>query len=250
MLDLRNKVALVTGGGQGIGREICLALAAHNAEVVVSDVLEDRAANVAGEIKKTSAKSLSYRLDVSQPKEISEIFRFLTEKYGRLDILVNNAGISPKQKFEDITSDDWDRVLSVNLRGTFLCAKEAVGIMKSQNSGKIINIASLAGQNGGTVASAHYVASKAGILGLTKALCKVAGPFNINVNAVAPGRILTELYYKDINPTRNEEILKQIPMGHPGESRDIANTVIFLASDYADYINGACINVNGGLFMI
>ena len=250
MINLQDKVAVVTGAGQGIGRDICLALARHGAEVVVTDVLNDKIAEVVAEITRNGGRAVDRQLDVSRADDVQQVFDFLSEKFGRLDILVNNAGISPKQKFEDITIDDWDRVQAVNLRGPFLCARAALTLMKEQMSGKIINIASLAGQNGGTVASAHYVASKAGIIGLTKALCKVGGPYNVNVNAVAPGRIVTELYYKDIDASRNEEILKQIPMGHPGTTQDIANTVVFLASDYSAYINGACLNVNGGLFMI
>jgi NAD(P)-dependent dehydrogenase (short-subunit alcohol dehydrogenase family) len=249
MIDLKDKAALVTGAGRGIGRDICLALAAHGARVLVTDVLGEKAAEVAEEINGGGGRALDHGLDVTREEEVRLVFDFLVEKFGGLDIMVNNAGISPKQKFEDISLEDWDRVQAVNLRGTFLCARAAVALMKERRSGKIINIASLAGQNGGTVAGAHYAASKAGVIGLTKALAKATGPCDINVNAVAPGRIVTELYYRDIEAARNEEILRQIPLGRPGTTRDIANTVVFLASDYAAYLNGACLNVNGGLFM-
>jgi 3-oxoacyl-[acyl-carrier protein] reductase len=249
-MNLANKIALVTGAGQGIGKEISLSLAEHGAEVIVSDLAEERVQEVVNIIKGAGGSAECIKLDVSEEKDVNDAFQLIVAKYGTLDIMVNNAGISPKQAFEDITTSDWDRVLAVNLKGTFMCSKKSYELMKEKRYGKIINIASLAGQNGGTVASAHYVASKAAIIGFTKALCKVAAPYNINVNAIAPGRIYTELYYKDIDPKKNEDILKQIPMGHPGTPKDIANAVIFLASCYSDYINGACLNVNGGLFMI
>ncbi len=249
-MNLENKIALVTGAGQGIGKAIALALASRGSEVIVSDIDLSRAENVVQAIRDTGKKAVSGKLDVSKETEVDKIFSFINESFGTIDILVNNAGISPKQKFEDITAEDWDKVLAVNLKGTFLCARKAYEMMKEKKYGKIINISSLAGQMGGTVASAHYVASKAGVLGFTKALCKVAAPYNINVNAIAPGRIYTELFYKDIDPKKNEEICRQIPMGHPGTPEDIANTVLFLASDHSKYINGACINVNGGILMI
>ncbi len=246
-MKLINKISLVTGAGQGIGKAIAELLAKEGSTVIICDISLDRANKAVEEIIKNGGKAAAVCSDVSSSEDVNSMFKFIEENYGGLDILVNNAGISPKQRFEDITAEDWDKVLGVNLKGTFLCTQNAFRLMKIKGSGKIINIASIAGQNGGTVASPHYVSSKAGIIGFTKAMALLGGPHNINVNAIAPGRIVTELFYKDIDPEKNNEVISRIPLGHPGEPKDIAEAVLFLASDSSRYMTGACLNVNGGL---
>jgi len=249
-MRLNKKITLITGGGQGIGETIARLFAQNGAETIICDINEKRAKNVADKINQNGGVAISFKTDVACVEEVEKLFGFIKKRYGRLDILVNNAGISPKQKFEEITEDDWDKVLNVNLKGCFLCSKQAFEIMKKIQSGRIINMSSAAGQMGGYASSVHYAASKAGILGFTKALARVGGPYNITVNAIAPGKILTDLYYKDVNPKINEQIIKEIPLGHPGKPEDVAETALFLASDAAKYISGECISVSGGWIRI
>lgn len=247
-MKLKDKISLITGSAQGIGEAIVNKFSEEGSTVILCDIQVDKIKNVAHRIKKKGGEASFFKADVSSPKEVSKLFNFIKEKYHRLDILVNNAAISPKQRFDDITYEDWDKVLAVNLRSVFLCTKEAISIMKKEGKGKIVNISSMAGQNGGIFGSPHYAASKAGVIGFTKAMAKNMGPFNINVNAIAPGRIVTPLYYKDISPEMNEAFNKQIPLGRPGKPDEVVEGALFLASDSSNYITGTTLSINGGCY--
>jgi len=248
-VKLKGKITLVTGGGQGIGKAISKKIAKEGSVVVVCDKDYKKAKITANEIKIAGHESFPYEVDVSLKEQVEKMFKFIDKKYGKLDILVNNAGISPKQSFENISLSDWNKVLSVNLTGTFLCTKQAYIRMKKNNYGKIINISSGSAQSGGIFSSPHYVASKAGIIGFTKSIAKIAGRYNINVNAIAPGRIVTNMYYKDIPGGSHKEINDRTPLKRPGEPEEIADSVLFLASEDSKYITGTCLNVNGGLIL-
>lgn len=245
-MNLSKKISLVTGGAQGIGKAIANLLSNEGSTVLIVDIDIKKAKSVVKNIKSKGGNALAFGIDVSSVFQVDELFHLIVKKFGKLDILINNAGIAPKQKFEDISLDDWERVLKVNLTGVFLFTKKAFLIMKEKKYGKIVNISSIAGQNGGILASAHYVASKAGMIGFTKYMAKISAPYNINVNTIAPGRIATRRYYM-YSEEFNRKINEKIPLGHPGSPEDVAEAVLFLVSDKSKYITGACLNVNGGI---
>ena len=171
------------------------------------------------------------------------------ENFGRIDILVNNAGISPKKAFLDYTEEDWDKILDINLKGAYLCSRAVAESMIKQRYGKIVNISSLSMRTGGLISGAPYAASKAGIYGLTKSLTRALGPYNINVNAVAPGIIDTPLSRETHPHEKKEAILNAVPLGRIGTVEDVAKAVLFLVSEDSSYISGVCLDINGGLYM-
>ena len=217
-MDLKGQVAIVTGGGQGIGKAICLELAKAGADIVVADVREDTAQQTVKEIEDLGPKAMTVMVDVSNPDDAQRMAQTTIDKFGRIDILVNNAGISPKGeggvrlRVHNTTLEQWEQVMKVNLNGVFNCAKAVMPFMKEKRSGKIINMGSIVGITGGagSPASAHYCVSKAGVISLTKVLARELAEFNINVNAVAPGRIFTEMAAKS-SPAANEEAKRQTP---------------------------------------
>jgi NAD(P)-dependent dehydrogenase (short-subunit alcohol dehydrogenase family) len=238
---LKNKTAIVTGGRQGIGRGIVLALAQEGCDVVVSDIILEDCEKVVQEIEKMGVKGLAVKCDVSKKEEVDNLISETIKKFGKLDILVNNAGIYPFISFEQMKEADWDKVMNVNLKSVFLCSQRAVKEMKP--GGKIVNISSIAsfvGFEGLT----HYCASKGAINSFIRALALELAPKKINVNAVAPGAIDTP------GAASSEEQMKQtisaIPWARMGIPEDIANAVVFLASEKADYITGQIIVVDGG----
>jgi len=245
-MKLKNKVAIVTGAGQGIGREIALSLAKEGAIVVVSDIT-NKINDVVKEIENLGHQALSIKADVSNSKETEEMAKKTVKKFGRIDILVNNAGIFPIKSLLEMKEDDWNKVLNVNLKGVFNCTKAVIPTMIKQKYGKIINIASIAGVKLGYVGLTHYCASKAGIAGFTKAAALELAPYKINVNIIAPGFIETP----GIKATSSEGDIKQftqaVPLKRVGKPMDIANLAVFLASDESSYITGECIVVDGGL---
>lgn len=250
MFDLSGKYALVTGGSRGIGRGIALSLAKQGANVAINCASSvDKAGDVVKEIKKIGKDSFVVQGDVSKSDEVESMFNQIKEKWGRLDILVNNAGIIDYATFEDLTEAQWDRVLDVNLKGQFLCAKAGVMMMEKNNWGRIINIASISsgGVGIGFKNISHYTASKAGVVGLTENMALELAPKGINVNAVAPGAIESEM---SAGLRSNKELLKttltQIPKGRIGKPEDIGAAVAFLASEEADYITGVTLYVDGG----
>jgi NAD(P)-dependent dehydrogenase (short-subunit alcohol dehydrogenase family) len=249
MFSLKNKVALVTGARRGIGRGIALALAEAGAKVVVTDIDEKECQEVVKEIEKLGSQGLAKKVDVTNKKEIEEAVKAAVDKFGKLDILVNNAGICPFKPFLEITEEDWDKVLDINLKGYFLCAQVAAREMARQKWGRIINIASVAmGQMGFGMANiVHYVASKGGVAGMTEAMAVELAPLGINVNAISPGVIETKMAEPVISdPKAKEGILKRVPKGRVGQPKDIATAAVYLASEEADYVTGAVLVVDGG----
>ena len=247
-MKLKNKVALVTGAGRGIGKATAIALAREGASVVVNDVDLQSAEETADEITAMGCKALPIKADVSDRTEVTKMVDTIIETFKRIDILVNNAGIFSSVSLDDITEDEWDKVIKVNLKGVFLCSQAVMKLMKKQRSGKIINISSLAAKVGGIFAGADYAASKAGVIALTKSLAKQLAPYDTNVNAVAPAVIETDMT-KNWPKEVKEAFLKQIPLGRFGKPEEVAETVLFLVSDGANFITGATIDVNGGILM-
>jgi len=251
---LEGKTAVVTGAGRGIGRQIALTLAEQGAKLVVADIVKESADRVAEEIVALGSEALPYELDVSNSQQVQKMANAAVKRFGRVDILVNNAGISPKrngQKVPIVEMDlaEWEKVVGINLHGTFYCAQAFAKIMVKQNYGKIINMSSQAGRTYSNIPAAHYLTTKAGVIGLTRALAGELAPFGVNVNAIAPGRIETEMI-KDVGAEVNKEYLKKIPVGRLGHPRDIAEAVLYLVSDNASFINGVTLDVNGGALIL
>jgi 3-oxoacyl-[acyl-carrier protein] reductase len=240
------KVAIVTGGAQGIGLGVCLRLAKEGAKVAIFDVNPDEARKTAEEIDRSGGASLAIKVDITRSAEVEAAVKQVISKFGKIDILVNNAGISLVSKVADMTEDIWDRVHDVNLKGVFLCCRAVTPHMKERKYGKIINIASILALRGSSY-YAHYGASKAGVVGFTRGLAVELGPHNINVNAVGPGVIDTPMADHDVAPEVRQRLQKRIPLRRIGVPEDIANAVLFLASDEASYITGQCLYVCGGL---
>ena len=246
-MSLNGKVALVTGAAQGIGRDIALALATDGADVAICDVNLEAALKTATDIEAKGIKSLALKANVAVSADVSAMLEQVVEKLGRVDILVNNAGITRDGLILRMKDEDWDLVLSINLKGAFLCAKAALKHMTKQRSGTIINIASIVGAMG-NAGQANYVASKAGLIGLTKTIAREYANRNITANAVAPGFIETAMT-QALSENVRQELAKQIPMGKLGTPQDVANAVRFLASPEASYITGQVVHVNGGMYM-
>ena len=245
-IDLTGKIALVTGGSRGIGREICLCLSQAGAEVVVNyNRSKDQAEGVLQEITVRGGRAETVQADISHPDAVRALFEHLRKKYNRLDVLVNNAGIIKDNLLLSTEVSDWDKVLDVNLKGAFLCTRYAAEMMLPNHSGKIINIASTGAIKGGR-GQANYAASKGGLVAFTRACAVELGGKGIQVNAVLPGMILTSMSSR-VRKRAGEEILSSIPSGRFGEPKDVAYLVSFLASSLSDYITGQAIPVDGGL---
>lgn len=247
-MELENKVALVTGGSRGIGREIALELARNGANVVITYVNNEEKANeVIDEIKSMGVKALAIKADVSKESDVQRMIEKVEEEFNSVDILVNNAGITKDNLLIRMKEEEWDEVMNVNLKGTFLCTKAVARMMMKKRYGKIINITSVVGITG-NIGQGNYSASKAGIIGFTKSIARELASRGIRVNAIAPGFIETDMT-EVLNEDIKNAMLKSIPLGTFGKPKDIANTVLFLASSKSDYITGQVINVNGGMFM-
>jgi len=246
MDELRDTVAIVTGAAGGIGAATARAFAREGARAVVIADVNDEAARafLQGSGSEGRCAFRFVRTDVAAPRDVEELFDRTMAEFSRLDILVNCAGVCPVAPPEQITVEQWDRVMSINLRGTFLTCRNALAIMKKQKSGAIVNVSSISGRIGGIAAGVDYSASKAAIIALTMSLAKTGGPFGINVNAVAPGFIRTEMTksFTHFDPAT-------VPMRRIGEPEDVADVIVFLASRRARYITGETIDVNGGVYM-
>ena len=243
---LKNKIALITGAGRGIGRAIAIALAKEGAEVVINyNGSEERAKEVKQTIEENGGKASIYKCNVSDFTACEAMIKDIVKEYGHLDILVNNAGITKDGLIMKMKEEDFDSVLNVNLKGTFNTIRHSVRQMLKQRSGKIINISSVSGILG-NVGQANYAASKAGVIGLTKTMARELGSRGITVNAIAPGFVDTEMT-EVLSEEIRENACKQIILGRFGKPEDIANTAVFLASDKADYITGQVISVDGGM---
>lgn len=245
-IDLTGKVAVVTGAGRGIGAAIAGAFAEAKADIVVADLNNRSAQQTADRLTGLGRRALAVTADVGVPAQVSQLFDIVRTEFGRLDILVNNAGVWFRKPFLEISDSEWDLVLTTNLKGTFLCTREAARIMMPQRQGCIINIASHAGLFYSRGQGAHYAASKAGIIQLTRVLAFELGPFQIRINAIAPGGINTAAS-PDIRPeaTLNRESASN-PLGRRGEPADIAHAALFLASPMASFMTGQTLVVNGG----
>ena len=244
-MKLNNKIAMVTGAAQGIGLQIATKFADNGAKVVMLDIKYPHEALTKQDY---SQNIIKLKVDISKKDEIEDITQYINKNIGIINILVNNAGICEVCPFEKLTEEQWDRMLAINLKGAFFCCQAVVKAMKKTESGKIINIASIAGKTGGVLAGIHYSVSKAGLIMLTRCLARELAPFNINVNAVAP--TLSNTKMKDLfSDLQIQQIINAIPLGRMTFPEDIANAVLFLASDEASFITGETINVNGGSLM-
>ena len=249
MFELSGKIALVTGARRGMGAADARALAGQGAKVVITDVEDAACPAVADEIRSSGGEATCFKMDVSNAKEVNAVFDKVVDQYGRLDILVNNAGIYEPKPFLDLTEEDWDRTITINLTGQFLCAQRAAREMAKNKWGRIINIASIAsGQVGvGVAASAHYTASKGGIIGMTETLAIELAPLGINVNVIGPGAIDTPMVSAAQMPKEQlDGMLSRLPIKRLGTPEEIAATVVFLASEEASYVTGATFFVDGG----
>ena len=247
-MSLVGKVAIVTGAGQGIGRAISLSLAKKGAGLVIADINSETASKVAEVIRDTGGKAIAHKTDVSKVDEIKTLVNRTVQEFGTVDILVNNAGIFHTTPVEDITEEEWDRMMAINLKSVFFLSQQVLPFMKAKKSGRIISMSSLAGRMGGYANGVGYSASKAGIIGLTMALARRVAEFNITVNAVAPGTTESEII-KQISQEKLDAIKESIPLKRLGKPENIAEVVAFLASEEAEFITGAVIDVNGGMFM-
>lgn len=243
---LEDKVALVTGASRGIGREIAISLANEGATVIVNyNGSKEKAEAVVDEIIKAGGKAESIGCSVADFTGVENMISSVTEKYGKIDILVNNAGITRDGLLMKMSESDYDDVISTNLKGTFNCVRHVSRQMLKQRSGRIINISSVVGLSG-NAGQANYASSKAGIIGLTKSAAKELASRGITVNAVAPGYVDTEMT-QVLSDAVRENVLAQIPMKRMGNTKDIANVVVFLASDMAAYVTGQVLSVDGGM---
>ncbi len=246
-MRLEGKNALITGSAQGIGKSVALGMAKEGANVAVADINIESAQTTAEELSTSGVKSTAIKLDVSDQENVVQVFKTVAQEFGTLDILVNNAGITRDGLLMRMKEEDWDAVLNINLKGSFLCSKEAVKIMGRQRYGKIISISSVVAFMGNP-GQANYSSSKAGLIGLTKTIAKEYASRGIRANAVAPGFIRTAM--TDIlSDEVRDELKKAIPLNELGTPEDVTNAVIFLASKEADYITGQVIHVNGGMYM-
>jgi 3-oxoacyl-[acyl-carrier protein] reductase len=249
MDKLRDRVAIVTGGARGIGGAIATAFAAEGADVVIADLLdEDVAAPVLEAIEAAGRRSLLVRTDVSQEADVRAMVDRASAEFGDIDILVNDAGTFSQVMFHELSVLEWDRVIGVNLRGCFLCTRMVLPGMLARGRGKVINVASQLGQIGGTE-MVHYSASKAGVIGLTKALAREVSGKGVHVNAIAPGPILTDMMAQETEEWANQK-LAELPIGRFGEVHEVAPTAVFLASDDSSYYVGQTLGPNGGDVML
>lgn len=247
-MRLCGKVALVTGAGRGLGKAIAMRLSEEGAKVVIADLAEESCRAVQEEIAKKGGEALAIACDVGKREQVEPLFAKIVEAFGTIDILINNAGITRDALLNDLTDDQWDAVMNVNLKSMFLCTQLATRIMSEQKaSGKIVNIASIAGEMGNP-GQTNYAASKAGVIGMTKSLAKELAKKNICVNAIAPGFIDSEMT-QAVPDKVKEYFIKQIPLGRMGKPAEIAAACVFLASSEADYITGQVLRVNGGWYL-
>jgi len=247
VFSLKDKAALVTGASQGIGRATSLALAEAGAKVAVAARSADKLASLVAEIEAAGGEAFAVPMDVADAGQVKNAFQQVLGKFGRLDILVNNAAVTRDTLALRMKLDDWDAVLRTNLTGAHLCIQQALGAMLRQRSGRIINLSSVVAETG-NAGQANYVASKAGLIGLTRAIAVEVASRGITVNAVAPGFIETPM--TDPLPQELKDKMKSlIPLGHFGKDRDVAAAIVFLASDEAGYITGQVLDVNGGMHM-
>jgi 3-oxoacyl-[acyl-carrier protein] reductase len=248
--ELQGKVAIVTGGGLGIGKGISERLAEAGAEIIIADLDISNAKKTAEALSQKYRKSIAVQVDISQDKAVDELIKESLEEFGSIDILINNAGIMFRTRLQDISLEEWEHTLKVNLTGPFLLTKAVLPLMKKYDYGRIINVSSSAGRSVSTLGGAHYTASKAGLLGLTRATAKELASFGITVNAICPGLIDTQMVRKSTTKKELEAFIASFPIQRIGLPEEIGDLVVFLCSGRASYITGASIDINGGDLMI
>ena len=251
---LNDRVALVTGASRGIGASTAAVLARRGARVAVSARTVSDLETVAASIREKGGEALAVACDVVEPAQVASMIETVVKKWGRLDILVNNAGLgTPAKPVEEVLPEEWDQTIILNLKSVYLCIRAAAPVMKRQRYGRIVNVSSFAGRFFSRLSGPHYSSAKAGVVGFTRHMAAELGPFGVCVNSVAPSPVLTERV-KVKWATRAEEerqkILAGIPLGRLAQPEEIATVIAFLASDDASYVNGACIDVNGGSYMV
>ncbi len=246
-MQLDGQVALVTGGARGIGKAICEELCASGAKLAIVDVLAEVAEATAAEFREKGVDARAFKANVADPTDVDNMVKAVVEAFGGIDILVNNAGITRDNLLIRMKEEEWDAVIAVNLKGTFNCLKSVARPMMKARRGKIVNIASVVGVMG-NAGQANYSASKAGVIGLTKTVAKELSSRNINVNAVAPGYIQTDMTEK-LSEEARQAFLTVIPLGRGGTAADVAKAVRFLAGPESDYITGQTLNIDGGMVM-
>lgn len=247
-LKLKDKVALVTGAGDGIGEQTALLFAEEGARVVVNDISLDRAQGVVNKIKEKDGDAIAVEADVASANEVNQAVEEALRIFGKVDILVNNAGIYPTKPIQEMNEEDFDLVISVDLKGVYNCTRAVVNPMIGRRYGRIISLSSVAGKVGSVANVSHYAAAKAGVLGFTKSVARELAKFNINVNAVVPGIVDTALLGES-RDTLLAKVIKVNPIPRLAKPREIANVVVFLASDVASYITGSVVTVDGGYTM-
>ena len=247
-MKLKDRVAIVTGAARGIGKAVALAFVREGAKVALVDVDGERSKVLHEEIRRGGGQALALPCDVSKTSEVTRMVDQVQQTFGRIDILVNNAGIIRRGTIDSVTEEDWDRVIAVNLKGPFVCSKAVVETMKKQGYGKIVNVSSIAGKLGDITSAPGYGPSKAGLDALTKTLARQLAAYGIHVNGVAPHAIETEMS-AEWSPERRKAIIDAIPLKRRGKPEDVAEAVLFLASDTAAFITGEIIDVNGGFLM-
>jgi len=246
-MEFAGQTAIVTGSARGFGRAICRRLAQGGARIVAADINLPGAEETASRITQDGGRTVAVKVDVASASSVENMVKTSLATFdNRVDVLVNNAAIWTNVPTEELREEDWDRMVDVNMKGVFLCCKAVIPIMKRQKRGHIVNIASIATRTGGTLAGIHYVASKGGVLAMTKKLAKELGPYGIVVNGVNPGTGQTEMTV-DWPPSILEGVMKNTPLGRLVQPEDIADTVAFLASDAARFVHGETVDVNGGI---
>ena len=247
---LKNKIAIITGSGQGMGKQCALTLSKMGMKTVINDLDETKAQNTADIIQESGSDVLVACGNVSLKNNVQEVIGKTIKRFGSIHVLINNAGVLRPTKFLDISEDEWDWIISVNLKGTFLFSQAVLFHMRKQGWGRIINFSSTAGKNVSTVGGAHYTAAKAGILGLTRHLAKEESSFGITVNAVCPGLIDTEMVRETVKENDIKKYIDSFPIKRLGTPNEVASLVGFLVSEDSGYITGASFDINGGDLMV
>ena len=248
-LGIAGKVTIVTGGGSGIGRATAIMMAQWGARVVVVDIDRRAAETTVSEIQKSGGKAETAIVDVCIEDQVILFFEKVSRDYGRIDILVNGVGGGKPARVSEITGSDWDSMFAFNTKSSFLCSREAARFMAASGGGRIINVASLAGQTSSVLQGAHYSAAKAAVIGLTRHMARELGPLGIHVNAIAPGPTSTERVDRQMTPERRQALISRLPLRRMATPEDQAGVIVFLASSLSNYVTGVTIDVSGGILL-